>query len=169
MSATAAIVAICLAVFAQVSALERRRYVGNDTVFHMEKTLSIITLIVAILAGCLALYWLMHEPHYVGQEGDAFVPAFLGFCSSLCAVIWSLYEVRLGEEQLFYGIKGRLSVSYDSIVEIQDIRNQGSPRLNLILQSGKRIGIWSNLLGYDVLVNTLRSRCACQYTLNKKR
>ncbi|SDY61729.1 hypothetical protein SAMN04515617_117114 [Collimonas sp. OK242] len=166
-SATAAVVAICLSLVSLLANRERAKHRDGGLKFRMEKTLTYTLIAVTLISSCMALFWLLKEPHYQGQGDDAVVPAFIGFCAILCGLVFSSYEVRLGETNLYFGIKGRREISYSSIAEIHDIRNEGSPRMILVTNLGTRIGIWSNLLGYDDLVAELKSRCNCTYTVIK--
>ena len=78
-----------------------------------------------------------------------------------CAFIWAYYEVRLERDVIRFGLKARRSIGYAEISKIVNIRNQGSPRAELITNTGKRIKIWSNLLGYENLISELKAHCDC--------
>ena len=162
-SASAAVTGICLSFVSLLANRERAKYTAGSPTFNMQRSLSYAWVVVAIIASCMALYMLL--PNYQGQANDAMVPAVISLSSMLGSIIFSFYEVRLGENHLWYGLKARKKIEYSSIVEIQDIRNERSFRIVLVTNTGKRIGIWSNLLGYDHLVQEMKHWCQCTYNV----
>lgn len=133
-----------------------------DGTFKMQATLVYFVMIVAVCALLLAFY-ILNEPQYSSHRDDALPPLSISVICSVCALIWTSYEVRLEAENIHFGIKGRRCLPYSQIIKIVDIRNQGSPRAVLITKSGSRFRVWSNLLGYEALIAELKDRCRCDY------
>jgi hypothetical protein len=157
---TAAAVAVLLSVVSLLRGGERSRYKPLGEVYKMEKTLIYPCLCVSFSMPALAIFLSFQAAYYGGSHGrDAGVPAFVGVAASFCALIWSVYEVRLDATSIKFGLVARLALQYAEIREIRDIRNQGSPRTVLIGDDGKRFNIWSNLLGHDDLIDKLKARC----------
>ncbi|WP_369148848.1 hypothetical protein [Burkholderia pseudomallei] len=153
---TAAVVGIFLSIMSVLVRNERSRFSSVGNVYKMEKTLIYTCVFIAVVMTVTALFVAIRIP---GRGGDASVPACIGAAAALCALIWSIYEVRLETSGLRFGLRARRSVAYSEIKEIHDIRNQGSPRAVLITNSGIRINIWSNVLGYAELIEKLKGRC----------
>jgi hypothetical protein len=166
---TAAVVGICLSLVSILANREKIGNLGEKTTFRMQRTLSFTLIAVAVGSSLFGLFWLYHEPQYQGQALDAMVPVAIGLCAVMCALVFSLYEVRIEETHLSYGLMGKKTIEYVSIKEIRDIRYEGSPRIILVTSSGRNIGIWSNLLGYDELVAEIKRRCNCTYTVMNTR
>lgn len=153
---TPVVVAVPLAI---VSFLSRREQEDTHAgkVFTMSRSLIISAMAVALICLCMAggLYF------YGGarSKNDALVPLAIAVASVLCSLVWSVYVVRLGASGLRVGLFGKRSVLYGSIARIVENRNQGSPRALLVTQEGKKVGIWSNLVGFDRLVRQLIIAC----------
>jgi hypothetical protein len=157
---TAAAVAVLLSVVSVLRGRERSRYKSLGEVYKMEKTLIYPCLCLSFSMLALAIFLSVQAAYYGGSHGgDAGVPAFVGVAASCCALIWSVYEVRLDATSIKFGLVARLALQYSEIKEIRDIRNQGSPRAVLISGDGKGFNIWSNVLGYHDLIDKLKARC----------
>jgi hypothetical protein len=157
---TAMIVGILLSVISILARRERSSHKVSGVIYKMEKTLIYTCLVVSCLMITLAIFLSMQAIFYGGSHGaDAGVPAFIGLLSALCALVWSIYEVRLDANSIRFGLAARQSLLYLEIKEIEDIRSQGSPRAILVRADGKKFNIWSNLLGYVDLVDKLKVRC----------
>ncbi len=168
-TATAVVVGVCLSLVSIMANREQASHLGEKTIFRMQRTLSLTLIAVAVGSSLFGLFWLKHEPQYQDQALDAMVPVAIGLCAVVCAFVFSLYVVRINETHLSYGLMGIKTIEYNSIKEIRDIRYEGSPRIILVTNSGRNIGIWSNLLGYDELISELRRRCNCTYTVLNSR
>lgn len=157
---TAAVVGILLSLISLFARKEGARFKSTTNVYKMQKTLIYTCLCVATSMIALAGFLWVQAIYYGGRHGgDAAVPATIGAFAALCALIWSLYEVRLEAASIRFGLAARRSLAYSEVKEIRDIRNQGSPRAVLIGGRGERYGLWSNLLGYGDLIDKLKEHC----------
>lgn len=134
----------------------------EDHIFKMQRSLIFSAMAVAI-CGVLFSFYILCQPQYATQSQDASLPLSLAGLCIICALLWMSYEVRLGSASLLFCFKARKCVPYSEIVKIVDIRNQGSPRAILTTKTGARVGVWSNLLGYEKLISELTIRCQCDY------
>jgi hypothetical protein len=128
-----------------------------DNKFFMNRALSYMMLVVAIgsLFAAASVYF-TNSGH---PQSDANPGLVISGAAILCALVWSLYEVRLEISTLRFGLLARRSLSYERIARIVEIRNEKSPRAILITVDGKKVGIWSNLTGFDTLMNRLVNKC----------
>ncbi|MBE1160805.1 hypothetical protein [Dyella acidiphila] len=125
--------------------------------FFMTRAWSYIMIFMAIAGLCMAAA--IYFGHFGHPKEDAFPGLALSAGATLCALVWSCYEVRLEPSALRFGLLARRSLHYESIAKIVEIRNEKSPRAILVTVGGKKVGIWSNLSGFDVLMRRLADRC----------
>lgn len=157
---TAAVVGLVLSIVSIFLKRERSWYVSVGSVYGMEKTLVYVCVCVAVAMILLAIILLILAAYYGGRHGrDAEIPACIGAAAALCALIWSIYQVRVEDVCIRFGLSARQSLLYSEIKEIRDIRNQGSPRAVLVAASGREHNLWSNLLGYEQLMDNLKKKC----------
>lgn len=157
---TGAAVGLCLSVMSFFASRERRKVKITDGTYRMQRTIIYTCAILALLLIFLTFGLLWQAEFRHGRRGsDAAVPACLGAFSALCAVVWSTYQVRIESDSLRFGLGAKKSLPLKDVKEIRDIRNQGSPRVVLITREGKKIGLWSNLLGYEDLIDKLKAGC----------
>lgn len=131
--------------------------VCTDNRFFMTRALSYMMLAVAIVSLCAAAsVYFTNSGH---PKSDANPGLAISAAAILCALVWSLYEVRLEASTLRFGLLARRPLPYERIARIVEIRNERSPRAILITVDGKKVGIWSNLNGFDTLMNRLVDKC----------
>jgi hypothetical protein len=131
--------------------------INTDNRFFMSRVLSYIMLVVALASFCAAVS--VYLPNSGHTKSDANPGLIITAASILCALVWNLYEVRLETSTLRFGLMARRSLSYDQIARIIEVCNEKSPRAILITLDGKRVGIWSNLNGFDTLIDRLVDKC----------
>lgn len=163
LSLTVGVSGIALSLMSLFISKEVSSYRQDGATFKMQRTLVYFLVIVALCAILFSAFIFFRRPQYDGQAGDALVPMVIAGICVICALVWTYYEVRLEDDGLHLGLQGRKILQYSQVVKIVDIRNQGSPRAVLITESGDRVGIWSNLLGYERLISELQIRCGCDY------
>jgi hypothetical protein len=150
------VVSIVLTVVSLLSKEEGERRQRGAT-FTMSRSLIYAALAVSLI--CLSMAGGVYYFSGTHPRSDALPPLTVAGASALCSLIWSAYAVRLGTSAISVGLFGTRLVSYGSIARIVEIRNQGAPRAVLVTTDGKKIGIWSNLIGFDALVRQLSARC----------
>lgn len=153
-------ISTALASISIMASREKARQAGMSNTYKMEQTLVYVGAFVALMMALVVIFFLIHARYYHGSHGsDVGVLAANGVGAAICAYVWSMYQVRFDDTGLRLGLYARTSLPYASIEEICEIRGQGSPRANLVTTSGRVVRIWSNLVGFDSVMNQLRSRC----------
>jgi hypothetical protein len=143
-------------------ALERKGAQETDTTFRIKKDLVSffdgLFLVSLVLGGLL---FLSEKPNH--GLSNAFPAVIMGIISISCSLVYSLYEVRLEESHLRYGLRGCKRIPYSTILEIKDVQDKNSSKMILSTSLG-RIGLWRNLLEYEELLVALKSKRHCKYS-----
>ena len=129
----------------------------SDNRFFMTRASIYMMLAVAIASLCVAASVYFNNSGH--PKSDANPGLAISAAEILCALVWSLYEVRLETSTLRFGLLARRSLAYERIARIVEIHNERSPRAILITVDDKKVGIWSNLNGFDTLMNRLVDKC----------
>lgn len=141
-------------------ALERKGVRETGTTFRIKKDL------VAFFDGLFLVSFALGGLLFLASKpnqglSDAFPAVIIGMLSISCSLVYSLYEVRLEESHLRYGLRGHQQIPYSTIHEIRDVQDENNPKMILSTSLG-RIGLWRNLLEYEELLAALKSRCHCK-------
>jgi len=158
--------AICIISLSAISFFIKKEIFNhkiNDQKFLIQRTPIYFTIAIGFLAALFSIFVYFNEFGKNGYIETTLVPVSLAAVAFVFAGIFASYEVLIDDKFIHHGIFGKRKILLDDIKEIIDIRYQGSPRFLIVVRTGRKIGIWSNLLGHDELIATLCTRCQCTY------
>ena len=95
---------------------------------------------------------------------DAWVLALFGLMAMLFAWVNSLFGIRLEPESIRYGLWCRKRLAYAEIVELVRASTGRDAVLYLVLRSGRRTRLGTDLACEALLVEELQRRSGCRVT-----
>ena len=132
-------------------------------IFRLQKTLSYVLAIGAVVMYAVAIYLYFVPVNPPVTSADLAVPISIGLFASICTGIFSSYSVRLEETGIRFGVLSRYRVGYHDITRVVFIKGERSPRISMTTTTGKTYNLWSNVVGFDELEAGLRARCRCEF------